>query len=164
MNNENTPYGAALDLTIWWRAWDSVSFLFCLSVSVALCLPFPLSSHPTSLGEAARVWRCISRWEEQRSPPSHSGHAGRPGRLGHAGHLQHAGHCAPHLPAWLHPHLASLTWWRPPHDLSDPGVAACNPRVAPCYPGDADDPHDARISGGDEDGASAPGIHTPQPI
>lgn len=137
-----------------------------LSLSLSLCPHYP---HCFDLflpikGEAARVWCSIGGWEEQCSPPSYFGYTGRPGWPGHPGHLQHTRHCAPHLPAWLHPHIAPLTWRCPPHDLSDPRVPACDPGVSPCYPCNAHDPHDAWISGGDEDGAPAPGIHTPQPI
>lgn len=133
--------------------------------------PFFLSLHLTSLfslvqlskpvGEAAGVWRCLSRWTEQRSPSSHPGYSRCAGWVGHPGHLQHTGHCAPHLPTWLHPHVAPLTRRCPPHDLSDPGIAARDPGVSPRYSCDANDPNDAWIGGRDEDGASSPGIHTP---
>lgn len=150
---------ALSSLIIWW--WAGFELPLLLSPHIVFSSTHSLIHQSDLSGEAAGVWRSISRREEQHSSPSHSGYAGCPGRHGHPGHLQHTWHRTSHLPTWLHPHLAPLTWWCPPHDLSDPRITACDPWVTPCYSCDANDPHDPWISGGDEDGSSSPGIHTP---
>lgn len=144
-----------------WFCHSSLQCFWWFSPVILILWPLcPL----TSTGETARVWRGVSRREKQRSSPPHLGYTGRSGRSGHPGHLQHTGHRAPHLSTGLHPHLAPIAWRRPAYGVSDPRIAACDPRVTPCHPGDANDPHDPRLSGGDEDGTSSPELHTPQSV